>query len=228
MSLLNLQHSLENEDTSGTFNKEIEHVFYARITDFNQLKKATSVVYQEQWEIRLPLTTKNAAKGSMRVRKVMEKGKPTQYILTSKIALNESGDKMEVSLETTADQFVVFKFLANQGMIKYRYTFELENGLKWEIDVFVNQEGGHYQWCKIDFEVPNHNTPVPNFPIDFHDVIKGGSQLQRGSSEDKRVTELYDNYFLTKNLYRKDTAVVVDREMRKMTTNDVQEEVVLD
>ncbi len=228
MSLNRLIASLENEDTSGEFNKEIEHVFYARITDFKQLDKADSVVRQEQWEIKLPLTNNNAAKGSLRVRSIKEKDKPTQYVYTTKIALNESGDKMEVTTESNSEQFVLFKFLAAQGMIKNRYTFNLENGLKWEIDVYFNEEGNFHQWCKIDFEVPDRSTPVPDFPIEFYDVIKGGAQLQRGSAEDKRVSELYDRYFLTKNQFRKNTAVEIDREVRKVNTNKVEDEVLLD
>src|SRR5690606_4002447 len=129
----NITYSLEEDQEDGSFHKEIEHVYYARITDFKQLEKAQSKVRQEQWEIRLPLTNDNAAKGSIRVRSVKEKGKEPEYILTSKISLNESGDKMEVSLPTTAEQFIQFKFLSAQGMIKDRYTFDAGDGLKWEV-----------------------------------------------------------------------------------------------
>src|SRR5690606_30983595 len=106
----------------------------------------------------LPFTKDNAGKGSMRVRCIKESGQPTQYVFTSKISLNEAGDKMEVSLDTTPEQFIIFKFLAAQGMIKDRYVFDAGNGLKWEIDVFHDPDGGYYQWCKIDFEVPDRDT----------------------------------------------------------------------
>lgn len=218
--------SLE-EDTSGLFVKEIEHVFYARITDFKQLNSCDSKVRMEQWEIKLPMTHENAAKGSIRVRSIKEENKPVEYVLTSKISINESGDKLEASVPSTAEQFVQFKFLADVGMIKDRYTFNLENGLKWEIDVFIDQDGGYYQWCKIDFEVPNHETKVPSFPIDFLDVVKG-SELERGSAEDKQVQKLYDNYFLTKNMYKKSPQVQMDREISKDTENKVQDEVIMD
>lgn len=227
MSILDKLITSLEEETTGDFNKEIEYVFYARITDFKQLEKADSKVRHEQWEIKLPFTKDNAAKGSMRVRSIKEVDKPMQYVYTSKLSLNETGDKMEVSLDTTAEQFIIFKFLAVQGMIKDRYTFNLENGLKWEIDVFHDPDGGYYQWCKIDFEVPDRNTPLPEFPIDFNDVIKD-SQLERATGDDKRITELYDKYFLTKNLYRKDIDTEVDRVIREENSNTVEDEVILD
>lgn len=227
MNIQSLFASLEEEAT-GEFSKEIEHVFYARITDFKQLERADSKVRQEQWEIKLPFTKENAAKGSLRVRSIKESDKPTQYVFTSKLSLNESGDKMEVSLDTTAEQFVTFKFLAAQGMVKDRYTFNLENGLKWEIDVFVDPTGGYFQWCKIDFEVPNHDTVVPEFPIDFNDIITDGPGAERDDATSKRISELYDNYFLTKNQYRKTAETKVEREDAEENKNKVQEEVTLD
>lgn len=227
MNIGKLKMSLEEEEASGEFNKEIEYVFYARITDFKQLEKADSKVRQEQWEIKLPFTKENAAKGSMRVRSIKEVDQPIQYVYTSKLSLNESGDKMEVSLDTTAEQFIIFKFLAAQGMIKDRYVFKIDDKLKWEIDVFHDPDGGYFQWCKIDLEVPSRDTPIPEFPISFNDVIDG-SQLERGSSDDKRVSELYDKYFLTKNVYRKDTATKIEREQVKENPNKVSEEVMLD
>ena len=223
----NITYSLEEDSADGSYNKEIEHVFYARITDFKQLEKAQSKVRQEQWEIKLPLTKDNAAKGSVRVRSIKEKGKETEYILTSKMSLNETGDKMEVSLPTTAEQFVQFKFLASQGMIKDRYTFDAGDGLKWEVDVFIDQDGGYYQWCKIDFEVPSHDIKVPAFPIEIYETIDA-TNLERDSAQDKKVQALYDQYFLTKNVFKKKASTELTREINKISPNKVQDEVILD
>lgn len=223
----NITYSLEEDPVDGSFNKEIEHVYYARITDFKQLEKAQSKVRQEQWEIKLPLTGDNAAKGSIRVRSTKEKDKNTEYVLTSKMSLNETGDKMEVSLPTTAEQFIQFKFLAAQGMIKDRYTFDAGDGLKWEVDVFIDQDGGYYQWCKIDFEVPNHDVKVPPFPIEIYETIDA-TNLERNSAQDKKVQALYDQYFLTKNLFKSTPNTKLTRDIEKVSSNKVQDEVILD
>lgn len=219
--------SLEEDKEDGSFNKEIEHVFYARITDFKQLEKAQSKTRQEQWEVKLPITAQNAAKGSIRVRSTKRVGEPIEYTLTSKISLGESGDKMEVSIPTTIEQFIQFKFLANQGMIKDRYVFDAGNGLKWEVDVFIDQTGGYYQWIKIDFEVPSRDTPIPELPITVYDKIEGTSAT-RDSESDKKITELYDKYFLTSNLFKKKLGVKINREVSKELPNKVQDEVIYD
>lgn len=219
--------SLEEDPENGTFNKEIEHVYYGRITDFKQLEKANSKERQEQWEVKIPLVGGNAAKGSIRVRSTKIADCPIEYTLTSKITLDESGEKMEVSLPTTAEQFIQFKFLAKQGMVKDRYTFDTENGLKWEVDVFLDPKGGYFQWCKIDLEVPSMDTPIPAFPLELTNQIDGTS-LERDSSEDKKVQSLYDQYFLTKNVYKHTGNVELQKDLNKEFGNKVQNEVVLD
>jgi len=219
--------SLEEDNVDGQFNKEIEYVFYARITDFKQLEKANSKVRQEQWEIKVPLAGDNAAKGTIRVRSEKQENEDPQYILTTKIAINEKGDKMEVSIPSTAEQFVQFKFLSNSGMRKDRYSFKAEDGLVWEVDVFLDPKGGYYQWCKIDFEVPDRGIEIPAFPIDFDETIDA-TDLQRDSAEDKKVQSLYDQYFITKNVYKNDTSTKEEREEVKADPNKVQDEVLND
>ena len=193
--------ALEEDNADGQFHTEIEHVFYGRLTDFNQLNQASKKIYQEQWEIKLPyLPGKNAASGRVRVRKVIEATEAAKYYLTTKIDLNATGDKSEVTTDATMDQFVQFKFLSPGGMIKDRYEFTTDSGLVWEVDCFINPAGGYYEWCKIDLEVPNRETPIPDFPIDFAEIISG-THGERSDSDNARIRELYEKFFIAKNKY---------------------------
>lgn len=191
------------EDTSGVGAVETEHVFYVFINNFDQLKSATSKIHQEQWEVKLPRTEKNATSGSLRVRKVVEEGQPVQYCLTTKLLLNEDGDKDEVTTETSADMFTHLAFLSPGGMIKDRYTFPIEGSeLVWEVDMFLKPDGTYHNWAKIDLEVKDRNEPIPEqFPVQFSQIIKGGYQ-QQSEAEAKKISELYSNFFLTPNKYR--------------------------
>lgn len=188
------------EDASGTFNKEIEYVFYARLSNFEQFNSAVEKEAQEQWEIKIPYNGKNAAKGRVRIRRTVSPGKAPEYVLTTKIATNEAGDQMEVSTSATADQFVQFQFMADVGMVKDRFCFKADNGLTWEVDLFAKAEGGYHEWCKIDLEVPSRDKPLPAFPIAFDEMLNANEDGNRA-----KIQELYSTIFLTKNRFTQES-----------------------
>lgn len=190
------------EDATGVAAVETEHVFYVYITDFKQLDKAASKIHQEQWEIKVPRTDKNATSGGIRVRLVQEGDGPKQYCLTSKVVINAEGDKDEVTTETTADMFVHFAFLSQGGMIKDRYTFPIDGSdLVWEVDMFLKPDGSYHNWAKIDLEVPDRNAPIPEqFPVSFSQIISGDAS-RRNEAESRKISELYSQFFLTPNQY---------------------------
>jgi hypothetical protein len=196
------------EIANGQPVKEIEHTIYAKVVSPSELERAASKENQEQWEIRVPKDDKNAGDGSMRVRKTWQDGKEEEavYVRTSKVKMNDNGDKIELPLPSNKDEFTIFKFLSGQGMRKVRFTFPIiGTDLKWEIDMFPKPDGeGYYDWCKIDLEVRDRNQPIPEFPIALSDVIlPEGYGRPTGGNEEGIVRDLYDQFFLLKNEFLK-------------------------
>lgn len=193
------------EQSDGNLHREREHVLYAKLSDFEVLKGAQSMEHQEQWEVKIPKTEKNAAEGKFRIRKTVKGGGAPEYVLTTKVnASSDRGDNLEVSVPTTEANFAQFKALAHSGMIKDRFFFPVEGSeLVWEVDVFYvkgSQPGsGQYeQWVKIDLEVPDLETPLPPLPQGFGEVISA-PYGKRTEQEEARVTSLYHNEFIMPN-----------------------------
>jgi len=204
--------SLE-DDATGQMKGEIEHVFYARLSDFKQLGKAVAREMQRQWEIKIPLSEKNGAQGGQRVRHsvYLNERRQAEYTDTTKVRLNQNGDAIECGIPSTDERFALFMLLAEGGMNKIRYSFpDPESDLVWEVDMFLRPDGGFYEWCKVDLEVPNRQTPIPAFPLQFEELIKG-THGERTDSEKAKVTELYEKYFLTKNYFRGQTGVTLEQ-----------------
>jgi len=208
--------ALEEEKADGKVTKEIEYMFYAKLEDENILNNARSVEIQEQWGLWYDKTEENAGTGSIRVRRITPKGmidgglvavrSPTQYVQTIKIKTKE-GDALEIPDESSSDAFKAFKILADSGMAKHRYRFDIpESGKKpyfipgssepiaysgtnltWEVDMFVvpggevyNDRPKYFPWCKIDLEVPDRSVEIPPFPEGFEQVF---------DSKDPNLTE---------------------------------------
>jgi CYTH domain-containing protein len=195
------------EEANGVPIKEIEHVFYAKIVDLEQLKRAASKERQEQWELRIPKTPKNAGTGSVRIRKTVKEGAEPEFVLTTKVKLGEKDGKLELAIPSNEDNFNQFRFLSEVGMIKDRFAFPVENSeLVWEIDVYLDPEGKYYPWCKIDLEVKDKDNAIPDFPIDLDEVI-APEGYGENTVEDREgfVRKLYDDYFITSNQFLNET-----------------------
>lgn len=189
------------DNIDGKAVMEIEHVIYAKLLNVSQLEKATSKTYQEQWNMYIPKSMENAAQGSIRIRKVVE-NENTEYHLTTKV--KKGDDKLEVTVSTTEDNFMQFKFLAPDGLIKDRFCFPVENSeLVWEIDMFMKPDGSYHEWCKIDLEVKDKSIELPPLPIQFSEVIlpKGFGREQPDEEAEVLIADLYANCFRSKNQY---------------------------
>lgn len=181
--------------------KEKELVFYGKLVSFNELKTKTAE-YQEQYEVKIEKSDKNAVGGRIRVRKTVKGDKEPKYILTTKTKLPD-GSEYESDCRTTEENFIQFKYFCEGGMIKDRYSFPVEGykGLKWEIDVFTGTNGLFHEWVKIDLEMEDENIELANlppFPVQLTDVITNQNG-QRTPEEEAIVRTLYDTVFRTPN-----------------------------
>ncbi len=206
MSLLRRSISMEEEAT-GQAIKEIEHVYYGRLANAADLQKAASSEHQEQWEIKVPHTEENAGDGCIRIRKTITSGGQPEYTLTTKVKTGNEGDKIELTIPTTEQNFTQFKILSESGMRKDRYFFPVEGTeLVWEVDMFYapGAEVGSAQyldWCKVDLEVKNRSVNIPELPLQFQQIITA-PYGKRTADEEAQVSGLYENGFKLKNEYR--------------------------
>jgi hypothetical protein len=184
------------QEAASTEMLEIEHLFYGKIADFEDLKKADYWEDQEQWTI-IPKETNN---GNIRVRKTVT-GERTAYELTCKVKKDEG--KLETEIEVDSHIFESFKTISPSGMLKRRFVFKIECGvgkcLKWELDVFIKPNGEYHEWCKIDLEVPDSQTQIPEFPIPFTHVIRDDRNIPMTLEDRQIVDHLYENVFKTLN-----------------------------
>jgi CYTH domain-containing protein len=202
--------AMESDVQDGKLFVERERVIYAKISDLNQLNDAASADSQVQWQIRIPKTENNSAKGTIRVRKVVpmnkrdnhfvkdlsENGDMTQYVLTTKVE-RQATDRREVPVPVTRDMFDLFSVLADNGMTKDRYHFPIyDTELVFEVDVFLKEDGTYYEWVKIDLELVDIETEIPPLPFKVEEVIYDNT---KNENEKKRIRELYDTIFLSKN-----------------------------
>lgn len=143
--------------------REDEIVLYCKVTDFEGLKSATSKESHEQWEVK----TKH---GRVRVRKTSKEGVDPVFDLTFKTKSENAGvpGNMEQTLPIDEAFFLSFKQLAECGMVKDRYCFEVQkvtvkndSGIQdinvpdmfYEVDMFFNEDGSYNDNAKIDLEV---------------------------------------------------------------------------
>lgn len=181
--------------------KEKELVFYGKLVSFAELK-TKAAEYQEQYEVKIEKTEKNAVGGRIRVRKTVKGDKEPKFVLTTKTKLPD-GSEYESDCKTTEENFIQFKYFCEGGMIKDRYSFPVEGykGLKWEIDVFTGTNGLFHEWVKIDLEMEDENIELANlppFPVQLTDVITNQNG-QRTPEEEAIVRTLYDTVFRTPN-----------------------------
>lgn len=196
--------SLE-EAVNGKAQKELEKVFYAELSDFTQLRQAASTELHEQWQIMIPKTEKNAAKGSIRVRKTIKDSTEPEYSVEIKKSNDDPADRDTVPQKCTEDFFQLFKYLAEKGMIKKRFVFPVD-GINFEIDCFLKpkqndaQPDEFHPWVKIDIELKDLQTPIPELPIKVERLIKR-QYPDRTPDEEAIVVGLYETVFTTKNVH---------------------------
>jgi hypothetical protein len=184
------------EAATGVANVEVEKVFYAKLEDRSILDHAAKFEDHEQWELRIALTEENASAGRIRIRKTTQSGALPEYVQTCKTKLIEGGEK-EVANVSSADAFEQFKLLAEKGMCKRRYIFDVPGcTAKWEVDTYKNLDGTDNPWCKIDFEFTDGNTEVPPMLPGFTEIIPADDKT---NEQKTLVSQLYETVFIRKN-----------------------------
>lgn len=175
-------------------NDEIERVYFAKLSDFEQLSNAPHIEEQEQWEYRLFEGERPI--GTLRSRSI-DQGE--RYELTIKTYRKNGPGSVEANLGSTEDMHETIAELANRVLRKVRYVYRVpvmhrgeELDLKWEIDVFKLEDGSFYPWVKVDLEVPDPSVAAPQFPFRYDEIID--SSFGRTLTEDERavIDALFD------------------------------------
>ena len=186
--------------TDGKMEREKEKVFYVKVSDVNQIFPTDKFkrIKQEQWEINVARTTENSAGGRIRVRKETIDGKTTitQTIKTT-IALNDS---IETTMIITEDLFTQVKQMSTRGWIKERVVLSIdtpkENNII-EVDICPTAtKDGHHQWVKVDIEITDMNVGIPVLPFNYLEILDSGLP-----NDEKKIHNLFINYFTTKNMF---------------------------
>lgn len=186
--LKHLQLGLEDLE-NGEKSREKEYVWYGRLTNPEELKKAASQETQKQSAIK-------GKGGTIRVRETTGMGQ-VRYTLTAK-AYTGFGDAQEVSSPVSKDMHEVFKSISGESMDKIRYTIPIEgSSLKWEVDVFIDAQGNPKEWVKIDLEVPEETNEWPPLPVTLADTIFGGNSEYTPEQRSK-LDELFATVFNNK------------------------------
>lgn len=191
---------------TGQSKKEIEYEIYGKVVNLNDLKKATRTERQDQWGLPVYKTDKNYSAGTVRVRQI-DGGKVE---LTTKV----KRDSDEAEIETSQDMFDHFRKLADQGLIKVRHFFPVDEEFTYEVDAFFNTAGQFSEWVKIDLELPPGVETIdtlPDLPFEMTDirVIAPGPKKPEDLAF---VRELFDKYFNVANQFiDKDVQPVVSK-----------------
>lgn len=149
---------------------ETELCFFAMITNPAGFDQAVSKEIQEQAAFYLPKTADGAPTGQVRVRATTIDG-TTTYVETLKVPKAGEGGvsfaNTEFNTVISQEYYEAWKATFGQKVVnKIRYVFlskevELEAEgqtvtlpeVKYEVDVFLNQDGQPSKWCKIDIEI---------------------------------------------------------------------------
>lgn len=202
--------------------REKEITIYGRVEDFSQLKTADIREKHEQWHIRVQRTNENASSGTVRVRKIEVPDVGIRYEYTVKTPSVNDSEEIETTTEANEQMFIQFRFMSESGMIKHRYTFEIPGSeLKWELDAYPDGKGGYHPWVRMELEVPDLDQQLPEFPIQFGEVIlpEGFGNMENETRE-AAIDALFKEFFCTPNMYlgqQKEEELNVSEENYSMT-----------
>lgn len=210
--------ALEGQATGVKSANETEIVMYARITDFEGLKKASSKQSQEQWQVNGPF-------GKIRVRNEAHEGVDGTYTMTIKSKDSMLGGP-ETGMGIDQTVFSAFKVISDNGMIKDRYKFPAQRvmmrdssgrhnvpipDLVFEVDVFKKPDGTYHEWCKIDLEIDsileavkniNGSITTADLSINVSDLPFRPMEVMDNTMKDQavrdKITQLYETVFLTR------------------------------
>lgn len=184
--------SLSLEDGAGS-GREIERVYYARLSDVSQLSRAQRSETHFQWERRV-YNKAGEVIGTERSREI-DDGEHYEY--TIKVRDGQPGVD-EHTLGSSKEMHQVMRQLAERGLSKIRYCFPVKTNaagesidLVWEIDAFVLPDGSLDPWVKVDLEVPSADIVAPSFPLRVDDIIDNSFDQTVPSDRMKIIDNLY-------------------------------------
>ena len=178
--------------------QEIEHVWYLKLIDFNQLNNAPfkeSYLQAEYWMFD------DDGKRSGVIRSRMING-GERYELTIKNYDKSYDGAMETTIVASTPFEAINKIATNIiRKVRYRFPTGVAQGDEstgfFEVDVFVMPDGSNYPWVKVDFEVPDLETHVPALPFKYSEIITMGGSLT--NDQMKIVDKLYNDVNLHVN-----------------------------
>lgn len=160
--------ALEGDTSGKTAKAETEIWVFARIGDPARLAEGQDREDHDQLEARFETGI------PARVRKVT-KGANVKYLFTMKTPIKVDGvsnidANNEDTVEVNESFFHAYRLAANRRLVKTRYTFNSTNvtltykdgsedrsivipNVKYEVDVYIKENGKIADWCKIDVEV---------------------------------------------------------------------------
>lgn len=163
-----MMESLENEDMGAV--KEIEHVFYGKISDANQLNELAqqpfvTKVLQEQSQGKV--VTGGAGEGAtLRVRRINRES----CVMTKKVFVPGQAGMDEETAEINEGLYDFMARTFGQGLAKMRYIIAPEGQPKLELDVFLDAHGNALGYAKFDFTVTTQEEAVPPLPLTLTDL----------------------------------------------------------
>ena len=211
MSLFNIlsregiETGLENVVSDTIIEKE--HVIVARLLNFAQLKKANKAVVIEQYMVKVDKTDKNAGSGSIRIRKVTDRKGNITYEMTTKN--NVKDGRIETTTVANEMMFKQMQALAEGGMLKHRYSFNIKGtDFVWEVDVVPDGSGGYKQWCLCECEVADLATQKPELPIETEEAYLSPSLNDKADEETfmAKKREVLERFFILENPLLKEKA----------------------
>jgi trigger factor len=186
---------------------EKEHVIVARLLNFAQLKKANKAVVIEQYMVKVDKTDKNAGSGSIRIRKVTDRKGNVTYEMTTKN--NVKDGRIETTTVANEMMFKQMQALAEGGMLKHRYSFNIKGtDFVWEVDVVPDGSGGYKQWCLCECEVADLDTQKPELPIETEEAYLSPSLNDKADEETfmAKKREVLERFFIQDNPFLKEKA----------------------
>lgn len=186
---------------------EKEHVIVARLLNFAQLKKANKAVVIEQYMVKVDKTDKNAGSGSIRIRKVTDRKGNVHYEMTTKN--NVKDGRIETTTVANEMMFKQMQALADGGMLKHRYSFNIKGtDFVWEVDVVPDGSGGYKQWCLCECEVADLDTQKPELPIETEEAYLSPSLNDKADEETfmAKKREVLERFFILENPLLKEKA----------------------
>lgn len=163
--------SLENEDASGKKSQEVEHVFYGKISDPQQLAELAkqpwvTKVLQEQTQCQIQ--PKGADQPStLRYRRINRES----CVCTRKTFVPGQPGMSEETIECPIEQYEFFGHAFGEGMAKMRYVIKPDGWpKKLELDVFLDGNGNALGYAKFDYEVESAEETPPPLPITLTDL----------------------------------------------------------